>query len=101
VEFHYIHPCLSPATGFTDWRLSLSFFDAHCVLGDGHFCTEVPTKCSVCDVLKWAPEQSEMKGVSLWRSGVELNLDLLFVDHFEPEAICDMKVGWDHYGGIP
>jgi hypothetical protein len=57
------------------------------VVDEDRDCIEVPTEYSVGDALKKASWQSEVKGVSLWHSGVELNLDHLFADHFEPEAI--------------
>jgi hypothetical protein len=39
----------------------MSSFEVQCVVGKGHFCFEVPTDCSVGDVLKKAAEHSELK----------------------------------------
>jgi hypothetical protein len=64
-----------------------------------HFCIEVPTKCSVGDVLKKAWERSDMNGESLWCSDVRLDLDHLFADYFEPEATYDVRPGLSYPEG--
>jgi hypothetical protein len=71
----------------------MSSFDVQCVVGEFHFCIEVPTDCSVGDVLKKALEHSDLKGASLWYSDVELNCEHLFADYFEPEGVYQVKVG--------
>jgi hypothetical protein len=71
----------------------MSSFEVQCVVGEDHFCIEVPNDCSVGDVLKKASEHSGVKGVSLWYSDVELNCDHLFADYFEPEGVYQVKVG--------
>jgi hypothetical protein len=68
-------------------------FEVQCVVGEYHFCIEVPNDCSVGDVLKKASEHSGVKDVSLWYSGVELNCDHLFADYFEPDGVYQVKVG--------
>jgi hypothetical protein len=75
----------------------MSSFDVQCVVGEFHFCIEVPTDCSVGYVLKKALEHSEAKDASLWYSDVELNCEHLFADYFEPEGIYQVRVG----GNIP
>jgi hypothetical protein len=96
-----IHPCQQRICfvrrrEFTDRNQSLdsmSSFEVQCVLGEDCFCIEVPTNCSVGDVLKKASEHSELKGASLWYSGIELNCDHLFADYFEPEGVYQVKLG--------
>jgi hypothetical protein len=66
-------------------------FKVKCALGEDHFCIEVPTDCSVLDVLKKASEYAKAEGVSLWYSDIRLNSDQLFADHFEPDAIYQVK----------
>jgi hypothetical protein len=76
----------------------MSSFEAQCVVGEDHFCIEVPTDCSVGDALKVASgflEQSEgrVKDLWLWDADVELNCDHLFADYGEPEGIYQVFIG--------
>jgi hypothetical protein len=64
-----------------------------CVVGEDHFCIDVPADCSVGDVLKKASEHSKVKGASLWYSDIELNCEHLFADYFEPDGVYQVKVG--------
>jgi hypothetical protein len=75
-------------------------FEVKCAVGERHFCIEVPIDCSVGDVLKKMSEQSEVKGAILWLSDIPLNLEHLFADYFEPEAIYHVKIGWSFPEGI-
>jgi hypothetical protein len=45
----------------------MSSFEVRCVVGEDHFCIEVPNDCSVGDVLKKAPEHSSVEGISFRR----------------------------------
>jgi hypothetical protein len=69
----------------------MSCFEVRCAVGEYQISIEVPTDCSVGDVLKKASEQSGVRGVSLWSSGMSLNRDHLFADYFEPEAIYHVR----------
>jgi hypothetical protein len=40
-----------------------------------------------------------MKGVSVWYSGIRLNLEHLFTDYFEPEATYQAKVRGNYSEG--
>jgi hypothetical protein len=68
-------------------------FEVQCAIGDDHFCIEVPTNCSVGDVLKKASERLKIMGVSLWYSHVPLNCEHLFADYFETDVVYQVKVG--------
>jgi hypothetical protein len=70
-------------------------FEVQCVVGKDHFCLEVPTDCSVGDVLNNASEYSGVKdkGVSLWYSEVELHCDHVFADYYEPDGVYQVRVG--------
>jgi hypothetical protein len=69
----------------------MSSFEVQCGVGEDRFCIEVPTDCSVGDVLKKASQHSMVEGISLWYSDIELNCDHLFADYFEPEAVYQIK----------
>jgi hypothetical protein len=71
----------------------MSNFEVQCVVGEDHFCIEVPTDCSVGHLLKKASEYSGVKGMSLWYADIELNCDHLFADYFEPDGVYRVKVG--------
>jgi hypothetical protein len=70
----------------------MSTFRVKCAVGDHHFCIEVPTNCSVNDVLKKASDHAEVKGVSLWYSDVPLSCEHLFADYFEPEIVYHVRM---------
>jgi hypothetical protein len=69
-------------------------FEVQCIVDEDHFRIEVPTDCSVGDVLKKASEHSDskVKGASLWYSDIELNCGHLFADYFEPERVYEVMV---------
>jgi hypothetical protein len=77
----------------------MSCFEVQCVVGEDHFCIEVPNDCSVGDVLKKASEHSGIKAdsASLWYSDVELNCEHLFAGYFEPDGVYQAMAG----GNIP
>jgi hypothetical protein len=77
----------------------MATFEVRCCMGDDQFCIEVPTDCSVGDVLKKASGQSEVKGVSLWYSDIVLNIDHLFADYFEPETVYHVRLGGNYAKG--
>jgi hypothetical protein len=64
----------------------MTSFEVHCMIGEDRVCIEVPTDCSVGDVVKKVSEVTGKKGVSIWSSVLHLDCDQLFADHFEPEA---------------
>jgi hypothetical protein len=87
---------LSRRRKFTDRSQSfawMSSFEVQCVVGEDHFCIEVPTDCSVGDVWKKASEHSGVRGLSLWYCDIELNCDHPFADYFEPDGVYQVKVG--------
>jgi hypothetical protein len=77
----------------------MSSIEVKCAVGQDYFCIEVPTGCSVSEVLKKASEQKDVRarGLSLWSSEVELNSDERFAGFFEPAAVYHVKLG----GGCP
>jgi hypothetical protein len=80
-------------------RRWMSVFEVQCIVGGDRFCIVVPNDCSVGDVLKKVSEQSGVKAVSLWHSGIPLNLEHLFADYFEPDAIYHVRVGGNYPDG--
>jgi hypothetical protein len=68
-------------------------FEVKCAVEGDQVSIEVPTDCSVSDVLKKASEHSGVTGVSLWYCDVQLNFGHLFADYFEPETVYYVKVG--------
>jgi hypothetical protein len=86
--------------GFTDRNDGrIKAFAVQCTVGEDHFCIEVPTDCSVGDVLKKASEHSETKGTSLWHSDIPLTLDRPFADYFEPDGIYHVKLAGNYPEG--
>jgi hypothetical protein len=75
-------------------------FEVKCVVGEDHFCIEVPIDSSVGEVLKKASGHSGMKGVSLWYSDIPLNCDHQFADYFEPDVIYHVRVGGNYPNGV-
>jgi hypothetical protein len=74
-------------------------FEVHCSVAGDRFDIAVPNDCSVGDVLRKASEQSGVQGVSLWCCNIRLNLDHMFADYVEQEAIYHVRVGWNYPEG--
>jgi hypothetical protein len=73
----------------------MTSFEVQCMIGEDRVCIEIPTDCSVGDVMKKVSEVTGKKGVSIWSCDILLNCEHLFADHFEPEATYVVKVDND------
>jgi hypothetical protein len=73
----------------------MTSFEVQCMIREDRVCIEVPTDCSVGDVVKKVSEVTGKKGRSIWSSDIRLDCEHLFADHFEPEAIYVIKFGND------
>jgi hypothetical protein len=67
-------------------------FEVHCMIGEDRICIDVPTDCSVGDVVKKVFEVTGKKGVSIWSSDIRLGCEHLFAGYFEPEATYVIKL---------
>jgi hypothetical protein len=77
----------------------MTSFEVQCTVGEDHVCIEVPTNCSVGDVVKKAFEVTGKKGLSIWSSDIRLDCGQLFANYFEPEATYVIKLANDFADG--